>query len=111
MTSDTQKEHPMQLVSTTTVTEIVLFRFTDKAAAPAALAAIQTFVSAQPGFVSRRVFASADGAFVDLVEWTDRASAEAAARAIDIVPSLAAAMAAIDGPSVQMGHYGEVLLP
>jgi hypothetical protein len=111
MTSETKKEHPMQLVSTTTVTEIVLFRFTDTAAAPAAMAAIQTFVTAQPGFVSRRAFVSGDGAFVDLVEWADRASAEAAAQAIGTTPSLAAAMAAIDGSSVQMGHYGEVLLP
>lgn len=94
-----------------TVTEIVLFRFADEANATPALAAIQAFAQAQPGFVSRRVFASADGAYVDVVEWADRGSAEAAAQAIGNTPSVAAAMAAIDGPSVQMGHYREVKLP
>lgn len=39
------------------------------------------FLARQPGFVRRDLLRGRDGEWVDLVEWTDRASAEAVAKA------------------------------
>lgn len=46
-------------------------------------AELQRWVERQRGFVSRRLVGDGSGAYVDIVEWRDRLSAEEAARALD----------------------------
>lgn len=91
------------------VYEIVSFRFTDRrtlAEQQERLEAMGRWVKTQPGFLGRSAFHDArEDRWVDLVTWTDLASAHAAMERSQQEPSLAAAMAALDGDSIALGHY------
>lgn len=62
------------------------------------------FVTAQPGFVSRRLSCTEDGEWIEQIEWSDMASAKSAAGAIGSVEGNRPFLSAIDGPTVQMRH-------
>lgn len=62
------------------------------------------FVTAQPGFIARRLSCTGDGEWIEQIEWSDMASAKAAAAAIGSVEGNRAFLSAIDGPTVHMRH-------
>lgn len=62
------------------------------------------FVTAQPGFVSRRLSCTEDGEWIEQIEWSDLAAAKSAAAAIGSVEGNRPFLSAIDGPTVQMRH-------
>jgi len=59
---------------------------------------------AQEGFVSRELFETDDGRWIDTVRWASMDAAHAAAAGIGTAPATQAFVAKIDGPSVQMLH-------
>jgi hypothetical protein len=91
------------------VFEIVSFRFSDGrpvAEQQQRLEAMGRWVKTQPGFVSRSAFYDAQqDRWIDLVTWTDLASAHTAMERSQQEPSLASAMGALDVSSMVMGHY------
>jgi hypothetical protein len=73
-------DHP----STATCIEIAEFSLrasTTEAALREALAGLDAFLTTQPGFIRRRTLRDGNQC-VDLVEWCDRASADAGAQAV-----------------------------
>ena len=67
-------------------------------------AAADGFLQRQPGYAGRLVVREEDGTFVDLVGWTDRESAEAAATAFLGDPAGAGLVAVIDPASMEFQH-------
>lgn len=65
---------------------------------------VETWLTAQPGFVGRRLSRSNDDIWVDWVEWTDMSAAKAAAARIMDTPATAAFMSMIDMATVDMRH-------
>lgn len=66
--------------------------------------AIGPWLAACPGFLSRALSLAEDGTWTDHVIWASLDQAMAAAAKIMDEPCAAPFMAAIDGPSVAMGH-------
>ncbi len=69
----------------------------------------QTFLSGQPGFIARSLVRKADGSFADVIEWRDRASADAIMQVAANSPECGAYfsvmdMAAMD-PTEGVLHY------
>ena len=64
----------------------------------------EVWIRAQPGFVSRRLGRSDDGAWVDWIEWTDMTSARSAGSRIMETPATAAFLSSIDMTSIDMRH-------
>ncbi len=90
------------------VIELVQFRITsdaDPAAFEHAAAAAGRVLEAMPGFVGRRLAKSADGEWLDLVEWTDRGSAEAAAQVFHTRPEAQPFCSMIDMDTARMTHH------
>jgi hypothetical protein len=90
-----------------TVVETVTFKLNpgiDAAAFTKAAEGMGTWLGAQPGFMRRRLSCTEDGLWIEHVEWSDMASAKAAAAAIGTAPGNLAFLSAIDGPSAQMMH-------
>ena len=91
--------------------EHVVFRLVpdaDAAAVDAANAAADAFLARQPGFQARELARRPDGTYLDLVWWTDRASAEAATAAYLADPASAQFGAVIDPASLEFGHLDVV---
>jgi hypothetical protein len=65
---------------------------------------MNAFVTAQPGFVSRKLSCAQDGEWIEQIEWSDMASAKNAAAAIGTVDGNRRFLSAIDGPTVNMRH-------
>jgi hypothetical protein len=89
------------------VMEIVRFGVAtgaSRAEVASAGAALESWLRSQPGFVARRLCREADGNWIDIVEWSDLASAKTAADAIMSTPAAARFMALIDPKSVEMSH-------
>jgi hypothetical protein len=89
------------------VMETVTFKLKEGVSREAFTAAAENmnaFVIAQPGFVSRRLSCTADGEWIEQVQWSDMASAKKAAAAIGTVEGNRPFLSAIDGPTVQMRH-------
>lgn len=63
-----------------------------------------TWLKAQPGLVGRSLGRSDDEIWVDWVEWTDMASAKAAAGQIMDIPATAAFFSMIDMSIVDVRH-------
>ncbi len=57
-----------------------------------------------PGFLSRRLFRSADGTWTDIVEWASLADAKKAAEVVVHNAAFAPFMSLIDPASVQFRH-------
>lgn len=92
------------------ILEIVEFRASgDVSAVHEAARALEPWLRAQPGFRWRRLAALDGGLFLDCIEWTDMASAKAAADKIMKEPAASDFMTLIDGPSVVMRHANVLL--
>ncbi|MCZ8098067.1 MAG: hypothetical protein O9972_09140 [Burkholderiales bacterium] len=65
---------------------------------------MEPWLRAQPGFRWRRLSRLDDGTLIDTIEWSDMASAKAAADQIMTAEQVAGFMAMIDGSSVAMRH-------
>lgn len=89
-----------------TVLEIAVCTVSDRPAAEQARRAAMTAVNTYPGFVSWRALSSMNqrDMIVDLVEWADKASADAAAAKVQADPAFAPYMAAITGVTL-MQHF------
>lgn len=68
-----------------------------------AVAASTAFVRAQPGFVHRRLSTN-DATWIDTLEWTSLAEAQAAAETLMATPSVQPFLACIDPSSIAMHH-------
>ena len=62
------------------------------------------FMTAQPGFLRRRLSCQEDGIWIEHVEWASMADAKAAAAEIGRDEHARAFVRAIDGPSVKLTH-------
>lgn len=93
-------------MTTNTVLELAVCTVSDKPAAEEARQAAMAAVRTYPGFVSWRALNSMDqrDLIADLVEWTDKASAEAAAAKVQADPAFAPYMGAITGVTL-MQHF------
>lgn len=89
-----------------TVLEIALCTVADKQAAEEARRAAMAAVRYYPGFVSWRALTSMDqrDMIADLVEWADKASADAATAKVQADPAFAPYIAAITGVTL-MQHF------
>jgi hypothetical protein len=89
-----------------TTIEIVEFRLARGTGADfvAANRPVNDWLAAQPGFVSRQLAERDDGSYIDILVWSDRSAAEAAAGAVMAVFGEADAMTMIDPESVRMAH-------
>jgi hypothetical protein len=65
---------------------------------------VQTFISRQKGFVSRRLSKAADGTYLDHVTWDSMADAKAAMDASMKEASLLPFMQSIDPASMKLDH-------
>ena len=104
----------MTVQKDTRIAEIVTFRLaegvTDAAFLDAARA-MQPFVEAAPGFVSRTLSKGEAGSWTDHVLWTSMTSARTAAETIFADPATAPFAAAIDAKSVVMRHEPVLFAP
>ena len=89
------------------IAEIVTFRLrpgTDEARFLADARATDRPVTAQPGFLRRSLSRDDSGLWTDYIEWTDLASATAAAQAVMGLPEFAPFIAAIDPEGMILRH-------
>ncbi|MBO9407378.1 hypothetical protein J7399_08065 [Shimia sp. R9_1] len=92
------------------VIEIVRYRLNADVKPEQAIAAwekSQSFATAQAGFLRRRVAVTAEGDWIDEVEWETLADAHAASAAFnpEAHPELMDLMAVLDQNSMSMSHY------
>jgi len=89
-----------------TILELAVCTVTDRPAAEIARRAAMAAVKAYPGFVSWRALTALEQGdmIADLVEWIDKASADAAAARVQADPAFAPYMAAISGVTL-MQHF------
>jgi hypothetical protein len=66
--------------------------------------ALQSDLEGLPGYLRRRLMKSADGQWVDAVDWRSLAEAEAAAAVIMARPSAARFMGLVEESTIQMLH-------
>jgi hypothetical protein len=66
--------------------------------------ALNDFVTSRPGFIARRLSCSADGEWIEHIEWADMDAAKGAAAAIGSVESNRPFLSAIDGSTVKIHH-------
>lgn len=71
----------------------------------AASAAVQDWLSRQPGYRSRLLARSAEGEWLDLVTWDSLGDAERAAAAVETCPGFGPLMQAMDPATVQLKHF------
>lgn len=93
-------------MTTNTIIEIAVCTVTDRPAAEQARRAAIAAVNTYSGFISWRALSSLDqrDMIVDLVEWADKESADAAAAKVQDDPAFAPYMAAITGVTL-MQHF------
>lgn len=93
-------------MTTNTILEIAVCTVADRSVADQARRAAMAAVNTYPGFVSWRALNSLDqrDMIVDLVEWADKDSADAAAAKVQADPAFAPYMAAITGVTL-MQHF------
>ena len=60
---------------------------------------------AMPGYLSRRLARSEDGVWIDVVEWTDAASAARAAETFHTIPAAQPFCGMIDMGTARMTHH------
>ena len=89
------------------VIETVLFRLKDGISRDDFVKAAETvngFVAARKGFVSRRLSCTADGLWIEHIEWADMTAAKAAAADLGKTAPNLPFLSAIDEPSVTLHH-------
>ena len=96
----------MTTTSETTTIEIVEFRLGrgTGAAFVAANQPLNEWLKAQPGFVNRQLAERDDGSYIDVLIWSSRSDAEAAASKVMNAFGEADAMTMIDPESIRMSH-------
>lgn len=62
------------------------------------------WVESRPGFMHRRLSCTADGTWIEHIQWADMDAAKAAAAEIGKTPGNAKFLSAINGPTVQLMH-------
>ena len=62
------------------------------------------FVTAQPGFIARRLSCAEDGTWIEHVEWESMADAKRAAAVFGQTESMKPFLKCIDGPSATLVH-------
>lgn len=90
-----------------TVMELVTFRINESTSPEefaSASEAVNVWVRAQPGFVSRALSRGDDGLWFDVVFWESRATAQAASQSFMTDLGQSAFMVLIDASSVKMSH-------
>lgn len=95
-------------MTTTTVLELAVCSVADRPAAEEARRAAMAAVKTYPGFVSWKALNSLDqrDLIADLVEWSDKQSADAAAAKVQADPAFTPYMAAITGVTL-MQHFSK----
>jgi hypothetical protein len=93
-------------MTTNTILEIAICTVADRPAAEEARRAAMAQVKSYPGFLGWRALDAIDegNTIADLVEWTDKASADAAAAKVQSDPAFAPYMAAITSVTL-MQHF------
>ncbi len=93
-------------MTTSTILELAVCTVANKPAAEQARRAAMDAVKTYPGFVSWRALTSVEQGdmIADLVEWTDKVSADAAAAKVQSDPAFAPYMAEITGVTL-MQHF------
>ncbi|SMD02876.1 hypothetical protein [Rhizobium sp. RU36D] len=91
---------------TTTILEIAICTIADASAADKARHAAMEAIRGYPGFISWRALSAAEDSntIADLVEWSDKASADAAAAKVQSDPVFAPYIAAISAVTL-MQHF------
>lgn len=90
------------------IIEMVLFQLNegvDLAEGKKAMKALNQFVRNQPGFIKRETSLADDGHFLDLVHWTDLASAQTASEKAMQEASLLPHFAVIQQESMLLKHF------
>ena len=91
-----------------TVLECVIFKLNDSASEEEALVKLSELtliVQEFDGYVSRSLSINEAGEWMDLVYWTDLASAKSAAQKVMENPKALEAFAVIDESTIQMRHF------
>ena len=65
---------------------------------------MNAWVEARDGFMHRRLSCTADGTWIEHIQWADMDAAKAAAAEIGKAPGNANFLSAINGPTVQLIH-------
>ena len=89
------------------VMETVTFKLNadgDRAAFADAARAMNAYVEGCPGFIARRLSCTAEGLWIEQIEWASMDDARAAAAGIGDAPVNAPFLQAIDGPSATVMH-------
>jgi hypothetical protein len=97
-----------KMKSTATVIEMVLFETAEGITsenAKKAMTELNDFLKTQDGFVARKTSISEDGQYLDLVYWTDLASAKAAAEKAMQTPKTMQAFSVIDQKHMTFKHF------
>lgn len=92
---------------TSHIIETVTFKLNDGVSHEQFLKAAQAlnaFVESRTGFVARRLSCSAEGLWIEHIEWADMDAAKGAAAAIGSVEANRPLLSAIDGASVAVHH-------
>jgi hypothetical protein len=95
------------------ILEIVEFRLNPNVTTDAFLKASEAtvpFLKSQPGYIARHLSCNTEGLWYDIVEWTDIASAKAAAEAFMKAPVMADFGGSIDFSTTKMGHFKALLV-
>ena len=88
--------------------EIVTFKIKpgiSEKEAQAKLLALDACVSTFDGFIDRQLSQNGDGVWIDIVRWTDKASALKAAEKVMNLPEALDSYSVIDEPTIQMNHF------
>lgn len=96
------------MIVPTDILEIATFQLlpqTDEKAFLQAAIDAGNALQSMPGFVNRRLLKSEDGGWIDLVEWTDRSSAQKAAESFHALPAAQPFCAMIDMATAKMTHH------
>lgn len=94
------------------VIEVVQFKpkeGIDKDTFTTAAGSIEAFINHQAGFIQRELAVNEDGMWIDIVHWTDLASAQQAAQAALESPACAPFFGMIDEHNMTMHHFQSVL--
>jgi len=91
-----------------TVVEVVVFDLNEGVnpeEAKEAIRSLNDFVSEQPGFVERRTGIATDGKWIDIVYWTDLASAERASEQLMKDPASQQVVGLMNSETMLFKHF------
>jgi hypothetical protein len=89
------------------VIETVTFKLNEGVSRDEFIAAakdMNAWIEARHGFMHRRLSCTADGTWIEHIQWANMEAAKAAAAQIGTAPGNANFLSAINGPTVQLMH-------